>query len=213
MTLFNRDKPQSAPASQQKPSATQTPRETTLPPQPQTRSESAAPKPQAEVLPPLPVKPTIQPSTPSQTSTIHSRTGATMASVISKALKITGELESTEDIQIDGQIEGDVRGVGVKIGQNARVKGTVYGDEVELAGTIEGRIEAKKVILAGTARMTGDICHQDIKIESGAYINGSLKPELNKADGKPVHKPAGPSASVSTAGVSPGNGNATAAAH
>ena len=33
-----------------------------------------------------------------------------MASVISKALKITGELESTEDIQIDGQIEGDVRG-------------------------------------------------------------------------------------------------------
>ena len=61
-----------------------------------------------------------------------------MASVISKALKITGELESTEDIQIDGQIEGDVRGVGVKIGQNAKVKGTVYGDEVELAGTIEG---------------------------------------------------------------------------
>ena len=38
-----------------------------------------------------------------------------MASVISKALKITGELESTEDIQIDGQIEGDVRGVGVKL--------------------------------------------------------------------------------------------------
>ena len=77
-----------------------------------------------------------------------------MASVISKALKITGELESTEDIQIDGQIEGDVRGVGVKIGQNAKVVGTVYGDEVELAGTIEGKIEAKKVILTGTARMS-----------------------------------------------------------
>ena len=134
-----------------------------------------------------------------------------MASVISKALKITGELESTEDIQIDGQIEGDVRGVGVKIGQNARVKGTVYGDEVELAGTIEGRIEAKKVILAGTARMTGDVCHQDIKIESGAYINGTLKPELGKTDGKPAHKPAASSASVSPA--SSGNGNATAAAH
>ena len=108
-----------------------------------------------------------------------------MASVISKALKITGELESTEDIQIDGQIEGDVRGVGVKIGQNAKVKGTVYGDEVELAGTVEGKIEAKKVILSGTARMTGDIWHQDLKIESGAYVNGNLKPELGKADNKP----------------------------
>ena len=140
-----------------------------------------------------------------------------MGSVISKALKITGELESTEDIQIDGQIDGDVRGVGVKIGQNARVKGTVYGEDVELAGTIEGRIEAKKVVLAGTARMTGDVCHQDIKIESGAYINGSLKPELGK-DAKPAHKPATSasvsSGTVSTAGASAlGTGNGGAAAH
>ena len=116
--------------------------------------------------------------------------------VISKALKITGQLESTEDIQIDGQIEGDVRGVGVKIGQNAKVKGTVYGDEVELSGSIEGRIEAKKVILNGTARMTGDILHQEIKVESGAYISGTLTPELGKSDSKPALKPVAASASV-----------------
>ena len=110
-----------------------------------------------------------------------------MASVISKALKITGQLESTEDIQIDGEIDGDVRGVGVKIGSNAKVKGTVYGDEVELAGTIDGKIEAKKVILTGTARMSGDIVHQDVRIESGAFIDGHLKPDFNKAG---VSKPA-----------------------
>ena len=121
-----------------------------------------------------------------------------MASVISKALKITGELESTEDIQIDGQIEGDVRGVGVKIGQNAKVKGTVYGDEVELAGTIEGKIEAKKVILTATARMTGDVWHQEIKIDSGAYISGNLKPEFGKAEAKPAYKPATTASGVSS---------------
>ena len=130
-----------------------------------------------------------------------------MASVISKALKITGELESTEDIQIDGQIEGDVRGVGVKIGQNAKVKGTVYGDEVELAGSIEGKIEAKKVILAGTARMTGDVWHQEIKIESGAYMSGNLKPELGKSDAKPASKPAA-AASVSPLNANPATGTA-----
>jgi len=119
-----------------------------------------------------------------------------MASVISKALKITGELQSTEDIQVDGQIEGDVHGVGVKIGENAKVKGTVYGDEVELAGTVEGKIESKKVILAGTARMTGDIWHQDIRIESGAYINGSLKPDMGKPDAKPASKPVAATASI-----------------
>ena len=137
-----------------------------------------------------------------------------MASVISKALKITGQLESTEDIQIDGQIEGDVRGVGVKIGQNARVKGTVYGDEVELAGTVEGKIESKKVILAGTARMTGDIWHQDIKIESGAYINGNLKPEMGKPDSRSESKPAAKPATASASVLTPANkDNAAAVAH
>ena len=128
-----------------------------------------------------------------------------MASVISKALKITGELESTEDIQIDGQIEGDVRGVGVKIGQNAKVKGTVYGDEVELAGTVDGKIESKKVILTGTARMTGDVWHQEIKVEAGAYISGNLKPDLGKSDSKPAPKP--------VASVTPVNTGAASAAH
>jgi len=170
MTLFNRGEKPTDAAGQSKPQAGQ----------PQAaKSESAK---SAELF---------SASNPIQTSTTTpTGTGASMASVISKALKITGQLESTEDIQIDGQIDGDVRGVGVKIGQSAKVKGTVYGDEVEVAGTIDGKIESKKVILAGTARMTGDILHQEIKIESGAYINGSLKPELGKSDSKSPYKPA-----------------------
>ena len=107
-----------------------------------------------------------------------------MASVISKALKITGQLESTEDIQIDGEIDGDVRGVGVKIGNNAKVKGNVYGDEVELAGTVEGKIEARKVVLTRTAHMSGDVIHQDITIESGAFIDGHCRPEFGKNESK-----------------------------
>jgi len=103
-----------------------------------------------------------------------------MTSVISKALKITGQLESTENIQIDGQIDGDVRGVNVKVGNGAKVKGTVYGEEVELAGTVEGKIEAKKVVLTGTAHMSGDVVHQDITIQSGAHIDGHCKPEFGK---------------------------------
>ena len=110
--------------------------------------------------------------------------GAPMTSIISKALKITGQLESTENIQIDGEVEGDVRGINVKVGQGAKVKGTVTGDEVELAGTVEGKIEAKKVLLTGTAHMSGDVVHQDIRIESGAFIDGHCRPESSKA--KPV---------------------------
>jgi cytoskeletal protein CcmA (bactofilin family) len=106
--------------------------------------------------------------------------GVAGTSVISKALKITGQLESSENIQIDGEVEGDVKGVHVKVGQGARVKGTVSGDEVELSGTVEGKIEAKKVVLTGTAHMSGDVIHQDIRIESGAFIDGHCRPESAK---------------------------------
>jgi cytoskeletal protein CcmA (bactofilin family) len=110
-------------------------------------------------------------------------------SVISKALKITGQLESTEDIRIDGEVEGDIHGVSVTVGSGAKVKGSVYGQTVELAGTIEGKIEAKKVILTSTAHMSGDVIHQDIRIESGAYIDGHCRPGTNKVDSKPAPKP------------------------
>lgn len=113
-------------------------------------------------------------------------------SIISKAVKVTGQVESTEDIQIDGEVLGDVHGNSIKIGKAAKITGTVYGDEVELAGTIEGNIEAKKVTLTSTARMSGDLVHLELKVESGAYINGRCRPEFGKASGKDVHptKPA-----------------------
>lgn len=119
---------------------------------------------------------------------------AASVSVISKALKITGQLESTEDIQIEGEVDGDVRAVSVKVGTNAKVKGTVYGDEVELSGSVEGKIEARKVVLTSTAHMAGDVVHADIRIDSGAYINGCCKPEFGKSSNnvQPLHKSSTP---------------------
>jgi cytoskeletal protein CcmA (bactofilin family) len=103
-------------------------------------------------------------------------------SVISRALKITGQLESSEDIQIEGQVEGDVRAAMVRVGAGAKVHGTVSGEEVELSGTVDGKIEARKVVLTASAHMSGDIVHQDISIQSGAYVSGHLMPDYGKGE-------------------------------
>lgn len=166
MTMFNRnDKPADNAAT---PSASQ---------------QAAAPTPVAAAPAPTPQRP--QPTAQPVAS------GAPSVSVISKALKITGQLESTEDIQIEGEVEGDVRAVSVKVGPGAKVKGTVRGDEVQLSGQVDGKIEAKKVTLTRTARMTGDVVHQDITIASGAFIDGHCRPEYGKTVAKPgaVSKP------------------------
>lgn len=121
-----------------------------------------------------------------------SSTSSQSVSVISKALKITGQLESTEDIHIEGVIDGDVRGVSVKVGQHAKIHGTVYGEHVELSGNLTGKIEARNVALTATAHMSGDIVHEEIRIELGARFDGHCRSERAYTNGKAhaVPKPA-----------------------
>lgn len=161
-----------------------------------TRNEPAKtdPKP-AETKTPDLVKP-AEPAAPAQSEAVRRAQLAAAAplnppsqassargvSVISKALKITGQLESSEDIEILGSVEGDVRAAIVRVGAGAKVRGTITGEEVELAGSVEGKIEARKVVLTSSAHMSGDVIHQDVAIQSGAYINGHLKPEYAKAE-------------------------------
>ena len=101
-------------------------------------------------------------------------------SIISSALVVVGRLESAGDIQIDGKVEGDIRGQAVRIGNTAVVKGTVTGELVELAGTLEGKIEARSAVLQRTARMTGDIIHQTLQVDEGSLFSGSSRPSYGK---------------------------------
>jgi len=189
MSIFNRgEKPPEAPAAK----APETSRPIELPKATEPPKESAMSLTSSEGKP---------------VSTTPSARAAS-SSVISRALKITGQLESSEDIQVDGDVDGDIRGVTVKIGNGATIKGNVYGEAVELAGTVEGKIEAKRVVLMRTARMTGDVIHQDIQIESGAYIDGHCRPEYGKNAQAPRALHAVSSANTPPAAAkAPANGN------
>lgn len=103
-------------------------------------------------------------------------------SLIAAGLKVKGNLESAGEIQVDGTVEGDVRGKIVTVGVDAVVKGSVLGDSVNIAGTIEGKVEAMAVNVRKTARMTGDIIHETLQIDSGAYVDGHCSPHFGKAD-------------------------------
>jgi len=151
---------------------------------------SGAPKPAAApekkeppTTAPMQAHAAVEPKRPQATAqTLVGTAAAPGISVISRALKITGQLESSEDIEIQGEIEGDVRALSVRVGPGAKVHGTVFGEQVELAGTVDGKIEARKVVLTSSAHMSGDVIHQDISIQSGAYISGHLKPEFGKSE-------------------------------
>ena len=96
-------------------------------------------------------------------------------SIISADMVITGTLTSTGDIQIDGRVEGDVRSVGLVIGDKAELHGEIHAEDVTVRGKVVGRIHARKVLLAATSHVEGDILHEAFAVESGAFFEGNCR--------------------------------------
>jgi len=97
------------------------------------------------------------------------------ASSLSSDLHITGNLKTSGDINVEGQVDGDIRAHLLTIGEGATVKGEVTADDVVINGRIVGRVRGLKVRLTSTARVEGDIIHKTIAIESGAHFEGSVQ--------------------------------------
>src|SRR5262245_52760403 len=86
------------------------------------------------VAAPVPAPPVASPQAQAQHSPLSARPH-TGPSIISAAVTVTGMLESAGDIQIEGKVEGDIRGQVVRIGSTAVIKGSIFADVVESAGT------------------------------------------------------------------------------
>ncbi|WP_341365805.1 polymer-forming cytoskeletal protein [Yoonia sp. BS5-3] len=98
-----------------------------------------------------------------------------VASLISSDLLITGNLKTSGDINVEGQVDGDIRAHLLTVGEGATIKGEVVADDVVINGRIVGRVRGLKVRLTSNARVEGDIIHKTIAIESGAHFEGSVQ--------------------------------------
>lgn len=123
---------------------------------------------------------------------------------IGKSVVIKGELSGSEDLYIDGQVEGSIelKGNRLMVGPNGRVKANVNARSAIIQGKMEGNIRASdRVDLKQTAVVTGDIATQRISIEDGAYFRGGVDIQKEaprqevKPDAKVEAKPA-PAAAV-----------------
>jgi cytoskeletal protein CcmA (bactofilin family) len=98
------------------------------------------------------------------------------ASLISENITIEGNVVGDGEVQVDGVVRGDVRVGKLTVGDTGHIEGSVYAEAVEARGRIIGTVTAKQVRLYGTAYVDGDITHEQLAMETGAYFQGrSLK--------------------------------------
>ncbi len=99
-----------------------------------------------------------------------------MTSIIANGVRIRGAIEAEgAELQVDGEIEGNVKGGSVTIGDTGLVKGDVIAETVLVNGRVEGSLRARKVQLAKNAHVQGDITHQSLAVEMGAVFEGQCR--------------------------------------
>ena len=114
------------------------------------------------------------------------------AAHIGKSVLVKGELSGSEDLYIDGQVEGtiELREHNLTVGPNGRVDANVNAKEVVLLGTLKGNIRAaERVEIRKSGSLIGDLVAARVTIEDGAYFKGSI--DIQKP-GHPAPKTAEP---------------------
>ena len=96
---------------------------------------------------------------------------------IGKSVVIKGELSGSEDLFLDGEVEGSIelREQSLTVGPNGRIRANINAKEVVIHGKVDGNISGTdRVELRKSAVLVGDIVTQRIIIEDGAYFKGGI---------------------------------------
>jgi cytoskeletal protein CcmA (bactofilin family) len=96
-------------------------------------------------------------------------------SIIGEDLTIRGNVTSKGEVQLDGEIEGEIRCGSLLLGDKGQVMGGVAAEDVVVRGRIIGSIRGLRVTLQAQCHVEGDIFHQGLSIEQGAYFEGKSR--------------------------------------
>jgi len=124
---------------------------------------------------------------------------------IGKSVVIKGELNGSEDLTIEGHVEGTIqlRDHVLTIGPNGRIKAQVFAKAVIVQGEVTGNVTASdKVDIRDNGSVDGDIVSPRVAIAEGAHFRGSVDMQ-RKAGAPPAQpqKPAAPAAQTAAAGA------------
>ena len=110
---------------------------------------------------------------------------------IGKSVVIKGELTGSEDLTIEGHVEGkiELRQNVLTIGPNGKIKAQVFAKSVIILGEVTGNVTAsEKVDLRDNGSIDGDIAAPRVAIAEGAHFRGSI--DMQRSSAKQESKPA-----------------------
>lgn len=135
------------------------------------------------------VKPGVSTDGPRAEAPVNSGSDIVNIGTIGKSVVIKGELSASEDLTIEGQVEGkiELKQNILTIGANGKIKASVFAKAVIVQGEVHGNITAtEKVDIRDAGSVDGDLASPRVAIADGAHFRGSIDMQRGKmADVKP----------------------------
>ena len=133
-------------------------------------------------------QPPVSATPPALPATAQRPQDAPRAAPIGKSVTIKGDLIGSEDLTIDGRVEGriELKGHSLLIGPNAKVQATVIAKVVTVMGALVGTITAEKVDIRKGASVEGDIDSQKVAMADGAHLSGRIDTSAKKGQRQPL---------------------------
>ena len=128
---------------------------------------------------------------------------------ISHGIRIKGEVTGSEDLFVDGQVNGklSLTNGSLTIGPNGQVKADVTAREVIVRGRVEGKVSGRdKVQLSSTGQVNGEVQTNRLTIEDGALLSGRVEAGRQSSKAEEAH------AAAAGAGGSPSSGKSVSLA-
>ena len=157
---------------------------------PASGQPTAAPQPPAPVQAGVPVPRPAETGNPMEKDIVN----------IGKSVVIKGELNGSEDLTIEGHVEGTIqlRDHVLTIGPNGRIKAQVFAKAVIVLGEVTGNVTASdKVDIRDNGSVDGDIISPRVAIAEGAHFRGSV--DMQRKGGAAQPQAAKPAAAQAAA--------------
>jgi cytoskeletal protein CcmA (bactofilin family) len=125
---------------------------------------------------------------------------------IGKSVVIKGELNGSEDLTIEGHVEGTIqlRDHVLTIGPNGRIKAQVFAKSVIVLGEVTGNVTASdKVDIRDNGSVDGDIISPRVAIAEGAHFRGSVDMQRKAGTAQPQGPKPTPQAEVKSPQTQP----------
>ena len=96
-------------------------------------------------------------------------------SIISKDLFLKGDLTTDGLLEIEGKIEGNIKGNEITIRESGFVNGNIISNISNIKGNFQGTIKSQRINVSGKANIKGTLEYVSLCVEDGSSIDGDLK--------------------------------------